>query len=132
MSFGNYCAWQLTLWTISVTIKLFKHECNSQLSYPDCSRYHNNNLHGNLQVFLIYQVHYMTLIAKQDTLWKKSLLICMLSDKNQVVHPNISCQMYTFTVFFWSNWLYGFDRVINFSAESTLALVNIYISTYRP
>ena len=36
-----------------VKIKLSKHECNSQLSYPDHSGCHNVNLHCNLQVFLI-------------------------------------------------------------------------------
>ena len=41
----------------------------------------------------------MTLIAIQDTLWEKSLLICMISDKNQVVHPKNSCQIYIFVVF---------------------------------
>ena len=36
-----------------MTTKFSKHECNSQLSYPDHSRYHNVNFHCNLQVFLI-------------------------------------------------------------------------------
>ena len=70
----------------------------SPLSYPDHSGYHNVNLHCNLQVFLISLVYYMTLIAIWDTLWEKKLLICVISDKNQVVHPKISCQ-YIFAVF---------------------------------
>ena len=67
-------------------MKFSKHEHNSQLSYPD-------HIHCNLQV----SVHYMKLIATlYDTLCEKSLLICVISNKNPVVHPNIS-NIYTFS-----------------------------------
>ena len=36
-----------------MTMKFSKHEHNSQLSYPNHSRCHNVNFHGNLQDFLI-------------------------------------------------------------------------------
>ena len=36
-----------------MTMIFSKHDCNRQLSYPDHSRYHNANLHCNLQVFII-------------------------------------------------------------------------------
>ena len=42
-----------------VMMKFSKHECNSQLSYPDHSGYHNINL----QMFIISLVYYLTLIA---------------------------------------------------------------------
>ena len=46
-----------------VMMKFSEHECNSQLSHPDHPGYHNVNLHCNLQVFLISEVYYITLIA---------------------------------------------------------------------
>ena len=84
-----------------MTMNFSKHEHNSKLPYPDHSRYHNVNLHCNLQVFLY--VKYINMKLKFCCIiyfvWEKVLLICMISDKNPVVHPNISSQIYIFTVF---------------------------------
>ena len=49
----------------------------------------------------------MKLIAVTDTLWKKSLLICVIPNKIDVVHPNISPQN-TCLLYFWSIWPYSF------------------------
>ena len=64
-----------------------------QLSYPDHSGYHVN-LHFNSQMFATCLVHYMKLIGVLDTLCQKNMLICVISDINQAVHPKNSHQIY--------------------------------------
>ena len=55
-------------------------------------------------------------------LFEESLLICVISDKNSVVQPNIPSPIYILP-YFWSFWLYSFHRVI-------LGQCNIMVPTF--
>ena len=69
------------------------------------------NFYSNCQFFATCLVYYSKLIAMLDTFCQKSMLICVISDINHIVHPNISHLICIFTVFL-SVWMYRFGRVI--------------------
>ena len=77
-------------------MKFSEHERNYQLLYPDHSRYHYINLHIKLPTFATSLVHYMKLIALINTIRQKNMLISVISDINQVMHPKMSHQICIF------------------------------------
>ena len=64
-------------------MKLSEHGQNCQLSYFDHSGYHYINLSFNWQTFATCLTHFMKC-------QKKDIIIFVISDINEVVHPNIS------------------------------------------
>ena len=51
------------------------------------------------------------------------MLICVISDINQVAHPQMSHQLCIFTVF-WSIWMNIFGRVIDSREQTFYSFVN--------
>ena len=94
--------WKVLHMAINITdrfcmiMKFSKHENNSQLSYPDHSRYHNVNFHCNLQVFLICWVHYM----KLGLIWEKFPYSCGFWQKSCCTTKYFFTNIYILTVLF--------------------------------
>ena len=79
-------------------IKFSEHNCNCQLSYSDHSGHHYIKLGFNWETFATCFLYYMKWIATFNTLCQKSMLICVISDINQLYTQKFLIK-YTFRLF---------------------------------